>query len=214
MDFADLWETVNENVDWLIAAVIALFVIDVVLGGYLFYVYTSRRNFHKKHDIRKTGGYEEQKKKLRNLPSLAEIEVEPPEETKAFPERYTELEGTDLFVSLAERMKSGPGPAKPQKLSADKSDTQQKRVLPPITGFEVMGRIVGKEDTGIGVIKDVEKGKTYVAREGDYLKDTEIRVVAISDTEIRLKKPEHQVTSLQFKMDQMSEEIRRFIHQY
>lgn len=213
MDFGEIWQTIDERVDWLIAGIIFLLVANLCSGGYLFYIYSSQQDFHQQYNIPRTGGYEEEKKQLQNMPSMAEIEIEPPEETKPFPERYAELEGTDLFVSMAERMKEVPQ-QKPQQAKGDGSDTQQKKVLPPVTGFEIMGRIVGKSDTGISVIRNKEKDKTYVAREGQYLEDTEIKVIAISDTKVQLKKPEHKVTTLRFEVDEMSEEISEYITRY
>lgn len=217
MDIQQIWETINQRVDWLWAGILSLLIGSLVVGGYGAMFYLNKEDVLDKHGLGGLRSLEVDENVLEDLPDLDEIEVEPPSEAEEFPERYAELKGTDLFIPLAGRGVSEsklaelPG----EQSGSDTEDVDKKPTLPPIEGFEITGRILGDEDeVKIGLLKRTEDDRMFIAREGEYLEGTEIQVKNISDTTIRLAKPQHRETEFQFDVDRMSQQIKEQIMQH
>ncbi len=219
MDIQQMWEEIDQRVDWLLAGAIALVVGNLLLGGYVVYFYFTEEEVLQKHGIAAVEQVEVDEDVLADLPELDEIEVEPPPEAEDLPERFVELKGTDLFLPLTARRLPDEMLAEiPEEDPDDPVDPDDPEApdepepLPPITGFEITGRIIGdEEDVRIGILKRTEDNRMFIAREGEFLEGTEIRVKNITDTSISLAKPEHEETDFQFDKDRMTQQIREQI---
>ncbi len=211
MDLQKTWQNINQRVDWLLAGIIALIIGTLGVGGFSLYFYLTAEDPLEKHGLQTVAEFEIDEEVLEELPDLDEIEIEPPPEAEELPERFVELKGTDLFLPLTARRIPDEFLVEPPGVDPDDPDAPEdpEPRLPPIDGFEITGRIVGdEEEIKIGFLKRREDNRMFIAREGEYLKGTEIRVENISDTAIQLAKPEHEETEFQFDIDRMSQQIK------
>lgn len=203
IDFRELWNRINESVDWLLASLIGLLVLNALFGSYLIWAVMFQADFYKKYDIGPSDKYESINKNLAEPTSMEEIDVEPPSTGGALPPRYDQLKTTSLFVPLGGRVS--------QVAQSDTVTEDKQKKLPKIQGYTIIGRITGQGDDQAGMLKRIDDGKTFVVREGEYLENTDIKVKNVTDTVVQLSQPEHRPTSFQFKTDQIKERIRRQI---
>jgi hypothetical protein len=210
MDFQELWEQINNRVDWFIAGIIALFLVNIAVAFLLVGVYLTDEDFYQTP----VGDIQEQMAILDRIPDPEDIEI--PEHQKAgeLPERYAELQGSELFIPLAQRRQT-PQMLEEPVMNGEGETVEVKPRQPLIAGFQIVGRVIDKNrDIKIGMLKREEDGSIFIAREGEYLEGTEIKVVDIADTVITIDKPEHRITKLQFDMDKMHQELEQFIKLY
>jgi len=213
MEIGEIWKTIDSRIDWFLAGTIGLLLCNLLLPLYVGWTYISQEKFHRKHNLQPSTLFIEQSKMLEDLPTMDDIEISEPEGRRELPQQYVQLQSTDLFIApgsaeLGELVESGG--------QEDTSNVQQVQQKPRVDGFEIVGRIFGKGDAKASILRKMggdggENVTTYVAREGDYLENTDIRVITISDTMVQLNSPEHRVTTLQFDVDQISQRIRESI---
>ena len=212
MDINEIWTAIDSWVDWFLAGIFVLLLFNLFLPLYLGWAYISQQQFHQKYNLQPSSLFIQQSTILEELPSMDDIEIPESEARGELPQRYVQLQSTDLFVPA--------GSAELGKLAetAEKQDTavQEVRQKPRIDGFEIVGRIFGQGDAKASILRkmdteEAENMRTFVAREGDYLENTDIRVITISDTMVQLTSPKHRVTTLQFDVDQISQRIRESI---
>ncbi len=211
MDFQELWEQINNRVDWFIAGIIALLLANIAVAFMLVGVYLTEEDFYQTHNLTPVGDIQEQMAILDRIPDFEDIEI--PEHQKAgeLPERYAELQGSELFIPLAQRRQTLEMIQEPV-MNGEGETVDVKPRQPLIAGFRIVGRVIDKNrDIKIGMLKREEDSSIFIAREGEYLEGTEIKVVDIADTVIKIDKPEHRVTKLQFDVDKMHQELKQFI---
>lgn len=210
MDIAETWETIDSRVDWYLFGIVSLLILNILLPLYIGWEYLNQQDFYTKHNLQESEIFVEKAKMLEDLPTMDDIEISPPEGLQDLPERFVALKSTDLFLPPGGQNIGAP-------VAGEDGDTEpQQRQLPRVSGYEVVGRITGKGDVKASVIRKMggegeETVTTYIAREGEYLENTDVKVVNISDTMVQLTKPEHRVTDLQFEIDKISEKIRQSI---
>ena len=134
---------------------------------------------------------------------MEQLEADTPSSGGSLPTRYVGLGEGTLFVPLEARLREGP--------AETTGDTGPEKTLPRIQGYEIVGRITGQAGDRVSILKRTKDGRTFVAREGEFLEDTDIRVALVSDTLVMLKKPEHRATRFQFETDRMQENIQNSI---
>ncbi|MFP4687116.1 MAG: hypothetical protein ACLFN5_03300 [bacterium] len=214
MDLQEIWEQIDNRVDWFIAGIIALFVANIAAIFILAGIYLKEEDFFQQHNLQPTGDIEEQLAILEKIPELEEIDIPEHEEAGDLPEKFVELHGSELFIPLPQRDRT-PDILEEPVMGDDGETTEIVRRDPLVEGYQIVGRVIDQDkEIKIGMLKKEEDGSIFIAREGEYLDGTDIQILDISDTIIRIDRPEHRVTELQFDVDKMSQEIEQFIKQH
>jgi len=213
-----------------------LVVLNFVAGFYLFRIYTAHEDLYERYNIDPTVDYSEQMAELEALEDIEdEIELEPAEDIEEadFPERYAELAGTDLFISLAERRERGliaaedmrvvevaveeedeepDDPDDPDEIEEDPEEEKEEELL-PIEGFEVRGRIFLDNVHRAVFMRSIEDEEKFTSLEGDTIGPTDISVKNISDTAVILTGPGYKDTVLEFPTPAW-EDLKEYITVY
>ncbi len=204
IDLKAIWETLTTSVDWLLCGIVFLVSLNVLFGFYFAWTVMAQPNFFTKYNVGRSRTFVLQAKQLGTVPKMEEIEVPPPEQSKPLPARYAKLRSTNLFTPLGDR--SG---AVTTRLVDTR--TKRKKKLPKIEGYQIMGRVSGEAIDRVSILNRLSDGNTFVAREGEYLKNTEIKVSKISDTRVLLEQPGHRPTPLRFTTDEIQQRLRQVI---
>ncbi|MFB6354960.1 MAG: hypothetical protein ABEJ65_00395 [bacterium] len=209
MEVGEMWEAINQSVDWFWAGLITLVVLNLMAIGYFSWVYMGRQDFHTKHNLQPSSIFVQQAQKIEKIPEMEDIKVPPPESSGNLPQKFRQLQHTAMFTPSG--LKTVEAPLKTaRKDTATKKKKTKKTVKPPIKGFKIVGRVSSPDTVSrVGMIKRLKDQKHLTAREGEYLSNTDVKVVKISDTAIFLDQPDHRVTPFQFKLDKMSERIKK-----
>lgn len=208
MEIGEIWDRIDFRVDWFLAGIITLILLDLLIPLYMGWVYMTLEDFHQKYQLQPSEIFVQQAKKLENLPTMDDVEIPEPEGLKSLPKQYTRLQSTDLFLPPDA---TNIGPLNEGQGGGDTSPQVVQK--PPIEGYQIIGRIFGRGESKASILRKTggegaKTSTTYVAKEGEYLENTDIRVVTISDTMVQLTSPEHRVTTFQFEVDKVSERIR------
>lgn len=208
IDFKEIWNWLNNSVDWLFYGIVILFASNLLFGMYFAWTVYAQPEFFKKYKLNRSSQFVKQAKNLKSVPPMEEIKVSPPSKEGSLPDKYVKLKSGNLFLPLRARITEQPI----KKVKADTEGKSKSRTLPEIEGFSIVGRINGQGKSGkASMLKRKEDGKTFVAEQGEFLEDTDIKVASVTDTMVRLNQPNHQPTNLQFKTDQIEEKIRKQI---
>jgi hypothetical protein len=203
IDLEELWEWLRHDLDWWFYGMVVLAGINLVFGAYLVWSFLATPDFFTKYQLAPSSSLVQKAQNLQEVPALDEIDVERDRQQGSIPTRYADLHEDNIFVPLGQRAKEVPASTTP-------SDTEPKpeQTLPRIEGFEIVGRITGQGMNRVSMVKRTDDGKTFVAREGEYLKETDVKVVTVTDTVVRLNRPDHRPTSFQFRTDAIKGRIR------
>lgn len=203
IDLSELWHTINESVDWLLGGIFALLALNALFMLYFAWTVVSEPNFFDKYSLTESDRFVAKAKSLEEVPSLEELEVEPPEVDSRLPQRYVDLKETKIFMPLGNRQLQS-------ETTLAKSGKKQRQ-LPKIEGYEIVGRIAGGGGGSVSVLKRTEDGRTFIAKEGERLnKQSDIKVENVTDTMVRLTQPQHRPTVFQFSTDEIKEGIRKY----
>lgn len=203
IDLREWLEWFRHSVDWLFFGMVGLAVLNVLFGVYLAWTILMTPAFFDRYELARSSTIVEQASGLEEVPPLEELEADTPSSGGSLPTRYVELGKGTLFVPLEARLKGVP--------EGTSDDTAPEKTLPRIEGYEVVGRITGQAGDRVSILKRTEDGRTFVAREGEFLEDTDIKVATVSDTLVMLKQPEHRPTRFQFETDRMQQNIQNSI---
>lgn len=203
IDFRKIRDWFRNSVDWLFYGMVGLAALNGLFGLYLAWTIFMTPGFYDRYELVRSSAIVNQASGLEEIPSMEEIEADTPSSAGSLPTRYVELRRETLFVPLEARLQDVPEGAS--------EDTGTREVLPRIEGYEVVGRITGQGDARVSILERTEDGRTFVAREGEYLEDTDIKVATVSDTLVMLRKPEHRPTQFQFETDRMQQNIQNSI---
>lgn len=202
IDFKEIWDWITTSADWLLYGIVALSSLNVLFGLYFAWSIMTQSDFFSKYNLNKSQQFVQQAEQLEPVPAMDEIDVPTPESQKSLPTRYVKLRKTNLFTPLGYRAVAQPVPA----------DTEPKqKELPSIKGYQIVGRISGQGEERVSMLRRTDDGKTFVAREGEFLADTDIKVARVSDTVVLLKQPAHKPTRFQFKTDQIEQRLKEGI---
>lgn len=204
IDFKELWNWLQSSVDWWFYSIVILAGFNVLLALYLVWSFKASSDFFTKYQLTPSTTLVQKAQNLQDVPDQEEIEIETGEKQRSIPSRYAQLHEENLFVPFGQRHQEVPVKEEPD----DDVDTQPKETLPRIEGFEIVGRITGQGTNRVSMVKRTDDGKTFVAREGEYLEETDVKVVTVTDTMVRLNRPEHRPTSFQFRTDEIQGRIR------
>ncbi len=211
MEVSELWERLTGKIDFVTAGLVALLILNLSLGLFFLYSYLTPVDFHEQHGISAVDDYLELQDEVGELPEIDEVDDRPLEEPEEFPERYAELEETELFISLPRRLELGIGVPPEEPVVDTPVEEPEVDEKPRIEGYRVLGRIISEETENLGIIEEIETEETYIARPGSRLGRTEITVEAVTDTAVWVTKPDHRKTDLRLQMDRISEDIRDVI---
>lgn len=202
IDLRELWYWINDNVDWLLAGVFALVVLNGLFFLYFAWTIMTEPSFFEKYKVAKSASFVAKAKSLKEVPEMEELEVEPPQIRREMPQRYVDLKQTKMFIPIGQRTTQS---------TVKVAKTTRKKQLPKIEGYEVVGRIAGNGSGGVSVLKRTRDGRTFIAKEGERLnKQTDIKVKAVTDTMVVLTQPRHRPTTFQFATDEIKEGIRKY----
>lgn len=212
MEINQIWEAIDSSIDWFLSGIVVLVLFNLLLPLYVSWIYLSQQEFHQKHKLQPSSLFIRQSKMLGELPRMDNIDTPEPEGRRKLPQRYAQLQSTDLFIPIGSA-ELGELAETDEERDPSEQPVPQK---PRVDGFEIVGRIFGKGDAKASILRRMggdggENVRTFVAREGDFLENTDIRVITISDTMVQLTSPKHRVTTLQFDVDQISRRIRESI---
>lgn len=203
IDLYEIWHSINESVDWLLSGFFALLAINGLFLAYFAWSVMMQPGFFQKYQLAKSDRFVAKAKSLEEVPSLEELEVEPPDVESRLPQRYVELKDSKIFLPLGSR-----GIQSATQIAESKETEKQ---LPKIEGYQIVGRIAGSSEGSVSVLKRTEDGRTFIAEEGERLnKQSDIKVDAVTDTMVRLKQPQHRPTVFQFSTDEIKEGIRKY----
>lgn len=202
MEIGELWEILEGRINWFFAGLGILVLLNLIFTTLLVLIFWGGKDFFTRNNLQPTSLIMAKQNKLEEIPDMDEIKISKKETRSPFPERYADLKESDLFVPPSERDN--------QKIVKENSEKKERR-KPPIEGFEMVGRIYGKSDEKVTVLRNSSSGKTYVAREGEYLENTDIVVEEITARLVRLNQPDHRSTTFRFKTDEISKQIKEFV---
>lgn len=223
MDIYETWETIDSKVDWFLTGIISLLLLNLLVPVYVGWEYMNLQSFHDKFNLQESDIFVEKAKMLEDLPSMDDIEVEPHQAKDELPEGFAALQESTMFLPAGstdigelQTVQTGGG------TEAEGEGEQTEPREPPITGYEIVGRITGKGELKASVIRKLSSESdgggaeesaqpTFIAREGEYLQNSDVKVVDISDTSVQLDMPGHRVTTFQFEIDKISQKIRQSI---
>lgn len=203
IDFRQIRDWFRNSVDWLFYGMAVLAALNGLFGIYLAWTIFMTPEFYERYELVRSSTIVNQASDMEEVPDLEEIEADTPSSGGSLPTRYVELHQETLFVPLEARLQDVP--------EGTSEDTGAREVLPRIEGYEVVGRITGQAGDRVSILKRTEDGRTFVAREGEYLEDTDIKVATVSDTLVMLRKPDHRPTQFQFETDRMQQNIQNSI---
>lgn len=206
IDFQAIWNSLTTSVDWLLYGIVFLVGLNVVFGIYFGWTVLTQPDFFTRYSLSRSSNLVQQAQQLEPVPSMEEIDVNPPEKQGELPTRYVELRSTNLFTPMGRRSS-----AIAKKTTGGTKPAQKKKELPKIEGYQIVGRIAGQASKRVSMLKRVDDGKTFIAREGEFLDNTDIKVAKISDTVVLLKQPSHKPTRFQFTTDEIEERLRQGI---
>jgi Tfp pilus assembly protein PilP len=204
IDPKELWNWLRSSVDWWFYGMVTLASLNLILAVYLVWSFVTAPDFFMKYQLTPSASLVQKAQNLQEVPSPEEIETEPVEKQQSIPSRYGQLHKENLFVPFDQRGEE----VLAEEPSETDEDTQPEETLPRIEGFEIVGRITGQGSNQVSMVKRTDDGKTFVAREGEYLKETDVKVVTVTDTMVRLNRPQHRATRYQFRTDEIEGRIR------
>ncbi len=204
IELKKLWNGLQSSVDWWFYGMIVLGGINLVVAVYLVWSVLSIPDFFTKYQLTPSTSLVRKAQNLQDVPPLEKIEITLEGERESMPSRYAQLHEESLFVPFGQR---GRGASVDEAPKTDK-DTEPEKTLPRIEEFEIVGRVTGQGTNRVSMVKRIDDGKTFVAREGKHLKETDVKVVTVTDTMVRLKRPQHRPTSFQFRTDEIKSRIR------
>lgn len=203
IDFQAAWSWVT-SVDWLWAGIVLLLALNVLLGSYFAWVVLTGPSFFEKYNLSRSAPIVRQAQNLEDVPSMDQIKVETPSRDTPVPQKYTNLESNNLFMPADARSEVGP--------ERESGENGFRKELPAIKGYEIVGRVSAQRGDDKSMIRRKNDGKTFVASEGEYIGNSDIKVTTVTDTLVKLSQPKHRTTTLQFKSDQIEERMRKYIH--
>lgn len=138
MDLNELWETINENADWFLIAIISLVVLNLLALGWFVLTWMQTPDVHKKYEIKPSDQYVDTLERLENR---EDPEVDPPESDTpgSPPPKFTQFQKSHVaYTSFAMRQSDDGDILRPDTSVAPRPDPDKK---PEITGFSVTGKI-------------------------------------------------------------------------
>jgi Tfp pilus assembly protein PilP len=203
LDLQKIWRQVRSyavGVDWLFFGMIALVGVNILFGLYFAWTVFTQPDFFTKYELSPSQSIVQRAKQLEPVPPMEEIQIEQPARSNDLPTRYVKLSQSSLFAPVGVRLRAE------EPTEADTSPDPKQ--LPPIEGYQIVGRISGQGKDKVSMLKRISDGKTFIAREGEYLQDTDIKVTTVTDTVVMLRQPSHKPTSFRFKTDRIEQNIK------
>lgn len=195
-----LWNDINKKVDVFLLLFIILIIIDI---GYFFKLYAAMTA---KPDI-----YFPPVRKVKDtMPKIVDEFANKEVSFAALPEQYKILSEVNLFKppylinqKSAEKVKKSKFASKVETGNDEKITIVRKEAeLQEITGFKLDGIIAGKSE-GSAIIKEEETGNVYIAKTGEYLQGTNIKVKNIKRGKVILSRPGYKDTTFTLEKDSM-----------
>ncbi|HOK40205.1 MAG TPA: hypothetical protein PLD27_04105 [bacterium] len=130
--------------------------------------------------------------------------------TLILPDKYKILTEVNFFKPFVEIKTASIEPTKKEKKKQQRIATageeeqeviKREPALEEISGFTLEGIIAGGKGEGAAIIKEIETENVYIAKTGDYLFGTNIKVKKITRGKVVLSKPRYKDTELTLKKE-------------